>query len=167
MKVYIGRYTDGKEPRKIDIRIDKWDTWGMDHTLALIILPMLKQLRDTKHGSSGRMPGFQQTSNLGQSSFPFYAEGDDAAWEAGHKQWDEIMEKMIWSFEQVLDDNWEDQYWIEKPKIDWEAMNNDAVSQELVWKKRGVCDWDAREKHQERINEGLRLFGEYYEDLWD
>ena len=37
--------------RKIKIRIDKYDTWSMDHTLGMIILPMLKQLRDTKHGS--------------------------------------------------------------------------------------------------------------------
>ena len=29
-----------KKDRKIAIRIDKYDTWGMDHTLALIILPM-------------------------------------------------------------------------------------------------------------------------------
>ena len=26
------------------IRIDRWDTWSMDHTLADIILPMLRQL---------------------------------------------------------------------------------------------------------------------------
>jgi hypothetical protein len=37
--------------RKIDIRIDTHDTWSMDHTLGLIILPMLKQLKETKHGS--------------------------------------------------------------------------------------------------------------------
>jgi hypothetical protein len=37
---------------KIDyVKIDKWDTWSMDHTLAQIVLPMLKQLQATKHGS--------------------------------------------------------------------------------------------------------------------
>ena len=36
---------------KIDyVKIDHWDTWSMDHTLSYIILPMLKQLRNTKHG---------------------------------------------------------------------------------------------------------------------
>ena len=30
---------------KIDyVKIDRWDTWSMDHTLALIIVPMLKQI---------------------------------------------------------------------------------------------------------------------------
>jgi len=37
--------------QKIEVRIDKYDTWSMDHTLSYIILPMLKQLRATKHGS--------------------------------------------------------------------------------------------------------------------
>ena len=29
------------------------------------------------------------------------------------------------------------------------------------------CDWDARQKVQERIDNGLRLFGKYYQTLWD
>jgi hypothetical protein len=33
------------------VHIDRYDTWSMDHTLADIILPMLKQLKETKHGS--------------------------------------------------------------------------------------------------------------------
>ena len=37
--------------QKINVRIDKHDTWSMDHTLAHIILPMLKQLKETKHGA--------------------------------------------------------------------------------------------------------------------
>ena len=37
--------------RKIKIRIDPYDTWSMDHTLALIIVPMLKQLKARQHGA--------------------------------------------------------------------------------------------------------------------
>ena len=33
------------------VKIDRWDTWSMDHTLAHIILPMLKQLDKEKHGA--------------------------------------------------------------------------------------------------------------------
>lgn len=43
MKAYIGRYPKGDKERKISIRIDPWDVWNMDHTLALIIVPMLKK----------------------------------------------------------------------------------------------------------------------------
>ena len=66
MRVFIGNYNSNhdsvqldlftNEPverpdRDIQVQIDPWDTWSMDHTLAHIILPMLKQLRNTKHGS--------------------------------------------------------------------------------------------------------------------
>ena len=50
MKVKLGNYKDDGE-RKISVKIDEWDTWSMDHTLALIIHPMLLQLRDTTNGS--------------------------------------------------------------------------------------------------------------------
>ena len=54
MRVTIGSYKnfdDGERDRKIQVRIDPWDTWNMDQTLSYIILPMLKQLRATKHGA--------------------------------------------------------------------------------------------------------------------
>ena len=50
MKVEISNYDDDGE-RTINVRIDDFDTWSMDHTLAPIILPMLIQLKETKHGS--------------------------------------------------------------------------------------------------------------------
>jgi hypothetical protein len=50
MKISIGKYPKKGEQKK-SIRIDPWDTWSMDHTLADIIYPMLKQLRKTAHGA--------------------------------------------------------------------------------------------------------------------
>ena len=40
-----------KKKRTVYVKIDKYDTWSMDHTLSLIIVPMLKQLKATQHGS--------------------------------------------------------------------------------------------------------------------
>ena len=48
MKVYIGPYKEDDSPRKESIHIHDYDTWNMDHTLALIALPMLKQLKETE-----------------------------------------------------------------------------------------------------------------------
>ena len=39
-----------RQQRKIKVKIDPWDTWNMDHTLALIVLPMLRQLKEKQHG---------------------------------------------------------------------------------------------------------------------
>ena len=32
------------------VKIDYWDSWSCDHTMSPIILPLLKQLKATKHG---------------------------------------------------------------------------------------------------------------------
>lgn len=171
MKVYIGPYPKSEKDRKVSVRIDKYDTWSMDHTLAIIILPMLKQLKETTHGSSGSMPSFQQTSNSSQRCFDFYEEGDSLAWEAGHKEWRDILSEMIWAFEQIVNDNWEDQYWIVKPELDEEHMRKEYEEgeeyREIKWKVEGECDWEGRLRHQERINKGCELFGKYFQDLWD
>jgi hypothetical protein len=47
----IQKFLDFVHPRWTYVKIDRWDTWSMDHTLAEIILPMLKQLNETKHGA--------------------------------------------------------------------------------------------------------------------
>ena len=44
MNVNIGPYLDAEDvSRQVEIKIDNYDTWSMDHTLGLIALPLLKQ----------------------------------------------------------------------------------------------------------------------------
>jgi hypothetical protein len=50
MKVHLGRFPKTGE-RKVSIRIDRWDTYDMDQTLAMLIVPMLKQLKESKQGA--------------------------------------------------------------------------------------------------------------------
>jgi hypothetical protein len=38
-------WIESKRTRTIRVKIDRWDTWSMDHTLSYIVLPMLKQLK--------------------------------------------------------------------------------------------------------------------------
>lgn len=164
MKVYIGPY---RKNRRIDVRIDKYDTWNMESTLAYIILPMLKQLKETQHGSA-MMPAFQQTSaGTVQYCLPFYEEGDNAAWEQGHKQWEEILDKMIWSFEQINTD-WEEQFESGVHDFYFEKVPGTSCS-EMKHGPNHTYKYDTvgAIKYQERIQEGLELFGKYYMDLWD
>lgn len=164
------RDNDPWAKRKVEIRIDKYDTWSMDSTLAYLILPMLKQLKENKHGSPGDMPAFNQTSNSIQGCFDFYEEGDSEAWEEGHRQWGKILDEIIWAFEQIHPDyDWEEQYWITHPEFDLTKYPEDEgkLTIPVRWKVKGECDWEGRIKHQERIDAGLKLFGQYYQNLWD
>jgi hypothetical protein len=167
MKAYIGPFKKDTDQRKIEIRIDKYDTWNMESTLAYIILPMLKQLKATMHGSPGDLIEFQQTSNSAQYSFDFYEEDDKLAWEKGHEHWHEILDKMIWSFEQINTD-WEAQFHSGEHDVYFEEVEGTEHSI-MKYGPNDTHKFDAEgySKFQDRMQEGFELFGKYYRNLWD
>ena len=129
MKVKIGKYPThrfyhnwlynwfGYSPsQSVKVKIHNYDTWSMDDTLAPIILPMLVQLKETTHGHPADLT---------------------------EQEWDEILDEMIWAFEQKCRDDWMEDYDYNK------------------WDSEGV------KAHQERMTNGFRLFGTHYENLWD
>lgn len=154
MKVEIGPYIDKGDDseRLINIQIDKYDTWNMDDTLAMIILPMLKQLKETTHGSHVvdnedlpeelRFTG-TDTSLSPQLSFDFEDGYTDLYWNTYELRWNWVLDEMIWAFEQK-NTYWEEQFFV-----------NDKL------------DGEGYQKHHERMQNGFRLFGKYYEGLWD
>ena len=154
-----------KNERKIKVRIDKYDTWSMDDTLAHIILPMLKQLQETKHGSQlvdeEDVPTHMRHSNAKEGEY-----GNDN-WV--HYKWEWILKELIWTFEQLVDTDWQHQYTIEEGELDFDDYPEDEGKEvtPVRWKKHYVINYDGLRAHQERITNGLRLFGKYYQGLWD
>ena len=176
------QWIESKRKRTIKIKIDKWDTWSMDHTLALIILPMLKQLRDTKHGSQivdlEDVPEPMRTINHeewdSQNCFEFYHEPDLQKIQCDlHDRWNWVMDEMVWTFEQLVDGDNDAQFhsgnWdMESVPCEWDGNGKPT----LYTFKEGPnhtsqFDSEGYTKHQERIANGLRLFGKYYRGLWD
>jgi len=102
---WLYRLFNYRPKQSVKIEINHWDMYSMDHTLAHIILPMLKQFKaDTPTISCGHLT---------------------------KKEWGEIQDKMIYAFEHKL---------IESEDTD---PNSD-----------------------EKMQEGFKLFGEYYQGLW-
>lgn len=54
MRVYIGPYKK-KGRERISVKIDRYDTWSLDYTLALVILPALKAYRKNQGGIWGHL----------------------------------------------------------------------------------------------------------------
>ena len=138
------------------VKIDPWDTWSMDHTLAHIILPMLKQLKATKHGSCPVDPE-DVPEHLHNKVQPSAANNYDD--DTVHERWEWVLDEMIWTFEQEVDDNDEEQFY-DHSGVDHSADLNTQVSQMKV-------DREGLEAHQKRKANGFRLFGKYYQGLWD
>ena len=110
MKVNLGKYpkTINEQERVVEIEIDPEDTWNLFHTLALIIHPSLKLFKE--------------------ESFCHPIINDDGN---DLKDWNAILDKMIFAFEKLIEDDlYDDQ------KID------------------------------DKIQEGLNLFAEYFRALW-
>lgn len=146
---------DKRSDQKIKVRIDRWDTWSMDHTLAPIILPMLKQLKETKHGSPWTDDEDVPEELRSTSAPPKENEYDTD--EYHHARWDWIIGEMIWAFEMLTKDNWESDYY-----GDWIENGKGPLSGHFDW-----TDDDGRKKANTRIDNGLRLFGKYFRCLWD
>lgn len=169
MKVYIGNWPKNNDKeRKVDIRIDKWDTWSMDSTLAMIILPMLKQLRDTKHGApcvdDEDVPEELRSTSAPPKEEEWHTDGNH------FKRWDWVLDEMVWAFEQIQPDcDWESQYWRVHPELDLDDYPEDEGKDIIPvrWKVEGDCDWDGMKAHSKRIEKGLILFGKYFRSLWD
>lgn len=142
------------------VKIDYWDTWSMDSTLSPIILPMLKQLQATKHGSpavdDADVPEHLWSTAPGARNDCQYDHDPD---DNHHKRWTWVMDEMIWAFTQLCTENHDKQFW------DHSGVDYSQPIMSQVGKSK--CDWDGLKAHNERIANGTRLFGKYYQALWD
>lgn len=162
MKVHIGPYPeDNDRERKIDVKIHDYDTWNMDITLAHIIVPMLKQLKATQHGAP-------MVDSEDAPQFPVGHLDDDGNDEFYFDRWNYVMDEMIFAFESKLTD-WEDQFWIRHPQMDLTACSEDdgSFASPIRWFDEGKCDYEGMKRYQERMQNGFKLFGKYYDGLWD
>lgn len=166
----VCQWIDSKKKRKINIHIDRWDTWSMDHTLALVIVPMLEQLKATKHGSpcvddSDVPVGLRSTSAPPKEN---EYDIDDNHF----KRYDYILNEMIFAFKLKNMDDWEEEC---------RSGNWDMKTEPCSWDSDGkpkLCkmvegpnhtyklDTERYQRILERQENGFRLFGKYFQTLW-
>ena len=135
MKVHLNKPGSKKEIHHV--KIDKFDTWNMDVTLAYIIVPMLKQLKEVKHGApfvdNEDVSDELRASDEDLHTYSKNGETDEHYFD----RWDYVMDEMIFAFQSKLDEQF---------------FSDDIIN------------YDA---YTDRINNGFKLFGKYYNGLWD
>jgi len=167
----IAKVLDVIHPKIDYVKIDYWDTWSMDHTLGQIALPMLKQLKEKKHGAP-----FVDDEDVPEELKSTSAPAKENEWDTDDnhfKRWDWIMDEMIFAFEHHINKEWEEAY---------RSGEFDHKSVACEWYENGKpkmfkleegpnhtykCDYDGMAIVEERIKNGFRLFGKYYQALWD
>ena len=154
----IQKVLDFIHPKINYVKIDRWDTWSMDYTLSFIVVPMLKQLKETKHGAPF-VDDEDVPEELKSTSAP-PKENDYDTDENHFKRWDWALNEMIWAFEQNLDTNSEDKFFDHE---EWDPTEKDFNTSLHKIK----IDQVGLKAHQDRKANGFRLFGKYYQGLWD
>jgi hypothetical protein len=128
----------------------------MDATLALIIHPMLKQLKKTKHGAP-HIDDEDVPEHLRSTA----AEPKKNEWDTDEfyfKRWDWVLDEMIWAFE-TYDKDLEAQFY------DDSAVNkNDSIDDQARQMK---VDEEGLQAYYDRRRNAFLLFGKYYQSLWD
>ena len=115
---FLQWFNEGRE-QKIKVRIDPWDTWSMDYTLARIALPMLKQLREDSHGAPC-VDDEDVPEELKSTSAP----PKEKPWDVDDnhfKRWDWALGEMIAAFEMVLG---KDEFVIERNEDAYKRRDN-------------------------------------------
>lgn len=108
---------------------DNSDTWTLYNTISKFILPRLKRFKEVNNGTPNeiykkyRDPNRKVSENIRLAS----------------KEWNEKLDKMILSFETIINEDIFEHDWSDKK----------------YWKKQRKIE-----------KEGLKLFAEYFQDLW-
>jgi hypothetical protein len=129
-----------KRKRKIVVFLAPHDTWNMDDTLSHIIHPMLLQLKKAKHGSAP-VADEDVPEHLKSTAAP----PKENEWDADdlvHDRWDWVIDEMIFAFGNKANDEWREPFYKSK-------------------------DYESMREIEKRMSNGFRLFGKYYEGLWD
>jgi hypothetical protein len=166
---------DRVHPQVNYVKIDRWDTWSFDHTLADIILPGLRQLQANKHGAP-----FVDDEDVPDELKSTAAPAKENEWDtdANHfKRWDWALGEMIFAFECKVDDSWQDAFRSGEHDTLWVPVDRDgnevAKGQHKFYQMKDgpnatyKCDYEGMKMVEARIQNGFRLFGKYYQGLWD
>jgi hypothetical protein len=145
-------FSEHRKDRLSFVRISRQDIWSMDDTLAKIILPMLKKLKEIQIAApevfesdvpSEVWSAIRTQDKTIEEIDVEQLNIEEKALETMTYRWNWVMSEMIWAFEQ-LNTDWESEFY----------QDNEFKFEE--YKKKKV-----------RIERGLQLFGKYYLHLWD
>ena len=154
-------FLDRVHPRWTYVRIDPWDTWSMDHTLADIILPMLRQLNATKHGAP-----HTDDEDVPEYLRSYMAQPKEHEWDTDDlhfMRWDWILAEEIWAFEQLVNEDADSKFF----------DHSECGDEKFPWNKDGQYvskikyDSEGHAAWQARMDNGFRLFGKYFRCHWD
>ena len=150
-----------RRKRKVEVHVDNYDVWSVDHTLSLIIVPVLKKLKEVESGHP----------SVDNKDLP-----KELRSKKDEERWNYVLDEMIWAFEQHIHDDSTSQFHHNVDQLDmvFEPLSEDTgkgavkiINQKDPTKPAYWVDREGIAKHEARMDNGRRLFAKYYRSLWD
>ena len=139
------------------------ESWDFKSALANWALPRLKHMKDNLHGYPSCLIPEEKWEEISAGK-EIVDEGRNIREEHGMKEWNKILDKIIWSFE-----NHDNEPMPTEPE-NYDSRCNmikyDDGSTEYEHLDDRPWDWTECEAHDKKVQEGLDLFAKYYKDLW-
>lgn len=138
------------------VRIDRYDYWNVDHTLALIIAPLLVELKKNKHGY-GFIADEDVPEHLRSTNAP---DPGDFCWDnLASERYEWFLDELIWAFSKHKSDDETDQFYDHTESNKVEDLNESI--------KLLKVDREGLEAHEKRKQHAFNMFGKYFQTLWD
>ena len=119
-----------RKKRGIYTKFSDKDVWNLDWTIAQFVLPRLKRYKQVKQCVPGRLCTFQKGALCETDSI---------------ERWNKLLDAMIWSFEQIVDDS-------QEPLVQEGEEFEDFCKRHQIW--------------ENKLQYGLDVFAKYFRDLW-
>ena len=148
------------------VHIDDYDVWGLNTTLAMIIHPALLKLKANKRGAP-----FVDDEDVPEHLRSTSAPPKENEWDTDDLHFDRydwVLDEMIWAFDQQAKDNEDEPYSYDKVgEMETEESPDGTYTLISSGFKRNPEKFKLYEEYHARKNNAFRLFGKYYNSLWD
>jgi hypothetical protein len=164
----INKVVDLRPKRKVYVRVDDYDVWNADDTLAHIILPVLIKVRESKYGTP-HIDDEDVPENIRSTAATKPKEHEWDSDEFQEARWQYAIGEMIYAFECAINEDWEEQFY--SGEYDYIHVPEEIDGGICYTLKEGPnhtfkVDREGMDAAWDRRKNGLRLFGKYYHSLW-
>ena len=137
------------------------ESWDFKSALANWALPRLKHMKDNFRGYPSRLIPEEKLKEMSHGD---PNEGWNIREEYGSKEWNKILGKIIWSFENHDNEPMPTEPENYDPRCNMIKYDDGSTEYEHLDDR----PWDLIEceAHDKKVQEGLDLFAKYYKDLW-
>ena len=159
---YTNKYYDLKlwvksKYQKLRYGFEYQETWNLYQSLATWVLPRLKHLKKNKQGIPSACFDCEKYKTPEEQQ-------SDGAMKDAEKRWDGILNEIIFAFEFYEDDY---KYLMACYPPDYDFGFDTDEKSYIVWNDNRAPDYTSYDAAEKRAKEGLKLFAEYYANLWD